>query len=148
MGVSGSVASKDGEGSQDGGGTRGLDGEDGEEGGDGERASKRIRRESGDEALVEGQLRQEAAETNGAGEGDTRDDLEMEEDEVEQPGVEEDEEGEEGEEDEVSEDEVDEDEGSEGAGSGSGMDMDARLRAIQDGLGSGVDESGSEEESD
>ncbi|KAL8763389.1 MAG: hypothetical protein Q9184_000777 [Pyrenodesmia sp. 2 TL-2023] len=150
MGVNGSAGSKDGEGSQIGG-NAGMGADEEEEGGHGERASKRIRREEGDEALLAGQLRQEAGEFKGVGEeGDTRDELGVEEDEVEgeQLRLREEEDAEEDDDDEISDDEAEQE--SEGAesGSGSGVDMDARLRAIQDGLGSGVDGSGSEEESD
>ncbi|KAL8929797.1 MAG: hypothetical protein Q9208_000941 [Pyrenodesmia sp. 3 TL-2023] len=147
-GVNGSAGGKDGEGSRNGG-KAGMGADDEEEGGDWERASKRIRREDGDEALLAGQLRQEAGESNGVGEeGDTRDELGMEEDEAEGEQLRQEEDAEEEEDDQISDDEAEQE--SEGAesGSGSGIDMDARLRAIQDGLGSGVEGSGSEEESD
>ncbi len=149
MGVNGSTGSKDGDGSQNGAHVGMRAGEE-QEGDDGERASKRIRREEGDEALLAGQLRQEAGEPNGATEeGEMRDELGVEDNEVEKeqlrPGDDEDAEDDD---DDISDDEAEQ--ASEGAesDSGSGMDMDARLRAIQDGLGSGVDGSGSEDESD
>ncbi|KAI4115035.1 MAG: hypothetical protein LQ345_004291 [Seirophora villosa] len=129
-----------------------------------ERARKRVRREEheeeeGDEALLEGQLRQEQARllpgtTTEEEERNAQDEMRMEEGRgggKRRRMQEEEEDEEEEEEDEVSDDVDDDDAGdreSEG-GSASGMDMDmlARLRAIQDGLSSGVDDSGSEVES-
>ncbi|KAL8907277.1 MAG: hypothetical protein Q9207_001518 [Kuettlingeria erythrocarpa] len=149
MGVNGSTGSKDGDGSQNGA-NLGMRADEEQEGGDGERATKRIRREEGDEALLAGQLRQEAGEPNGAAdEGAMRDVLGVEDNEAEReqlrPGEDEDAEDDD---DDVSDEEAEQE--SEGAesDSGSGMDMDARLRAIQDGLGSEVDVSGSDDESD
>lgn len=149
MGVNGSIGSKDGDGSQNGA-NAGMGADEEQEGGDGERASKRIRREEGDEALLAGQLRQEAGAPNGAAaEGEMRDELGVEDNEAEREQLRlgEDDDAED-DDDDISDDEAEqESEGAESS-SGSGMDMDARLRAIQDGLGSGVDGSGSEDESD
>ncbi|KAL9029737.1 MAG: hypothetical protein Q9196_002058 [Gyalolechia fulgens] len=122
-----------------------------EDGGEG-RASKRMRMEEGGEEGETYQAQEQQQKVpNGSivgEEDDTRDELAME-DEADQQEDElgEEEDGEDGEdgEDELSHEEEDEDGD---AGSASGPDTGSRWRAVQDGLSSGVDEDGSEDESE
>ncbi|KAL8835302.1 MAG: hypothetical protein Q9170_003388 [Blastenia crenularia] len=106
-----------------------------------ERASKRARREEGDEERRGGGRTVSSGGGTEGEEGDTRDDVGMEDEADQQDGEEEDLAPEEDaeEDDEVSDEEAEEAEDGD-AGSASGPDMDARLRAIQDGLSSGVDD--------
>ncbi|KAL9600117.1 MAG: hypothetical protein Q9219_003373 [cf. Caloplaca sp. 3 TL-2023] len=129
--------------------------EQGETGGEedegGERATKRMRREEGGEKKARQQQRVSDDAEMVQSEGDTRDESAMVDETEQDQGAEDDYSGQENEdgeeEDEVSDEEADrEDDGD--AGSGSGPDMDARLRAIQDGLSSGVEDGSSEGESD
>ncbi|KAL9007164.1 MAG: hypothetical protein Q9188_000098 [Gyalolechia gomerana] len=130
------------------GGVRNGDMDREEDGGE-ERASKRVRREEGSEegAKYEAQPEKQRVPNGGmvGEEGNTREELAMEDEADQQEDELAEEEDEEEGEDEVSEGEEEEDGD---AGSASEPDMDSRLRAIQDGLSSGVDDDGSEDESD
>ena len=130
--------------------TKAPDEEEGEEDGNGERAAKRVRRENSDDSTV-GDHIPENIEAGPDSKLSVMDDelgdaYHVDEDrdqdiQDEAASLEEDDE-------EVDDEEQNEDDGSETGGSddggGSGPDMMDRLRAIQDGLSSGV-ESGSDE---
>lgn len=123
----------------------GMEAED--DGGE-ERASKRVRREEGSEQEEQNETQPVQKVPNGANggkEGDTRDELAMEDEPDLQDDDSVEDEDEEDRDEDVSNEEEDEDED---AGSASGPDMESRLRAIQDGLSSGVDDDGSGDESD
>ncbi|KAL8941450.1 MAG: hypothetical protein Q9216_002223 [Gyalolechia sp. 2 TL-2023] len=112
------------------------------------RASKRVRREEGIETGEKHEAQQQRSVPNGTvvgEEGHTGDELAMEDEADQQEDELAEEDDEEDGQDEGSEEEEDEDGD---AGSASGPDMESRLRAIRDGLSSGVDEEGSEDESD
>lgn len=114
-----------------------------------ERASKRLRREEGSEQGEQYEAQPQKRASDGATaeeEGDTRDELAMEDEPETEPQDDEPAEDEEEDDDEeVSNEEEDEDGD---ADSASGPDMESRLRPIQDGLSSGVDDDGSGDESD
>ncbi|KAL8694359.1 MAG: hypothetical protein Q9218_000996 [Villophora microphyllina] len=121
---------------------------------DGERASKRMRRDEGfvDDAGGKEPAQANGSTVNGGRPTESQDELAMDEDddlaEVEQQFEREEDAGQQDDEEEgEDEDESDEEEDDEDEADGSGSDTNARLRALQDGASSGVDE-GSEDESD